>query len=142
MSFPFLGIFLKKTILMVSFHFKRAMVFSKMIFKGNLYWSKNWIKTFELKKITKKSIWESLLIRAGTIATIAAIVLMEVEKRLIWEENLQKVVEILGKVWNNGGNLLKGPKNLFDIGKSSRFQIRRVFLFWSSAKWPSHRMNC
>ena len=142
MSFPFLGTFLKKTILMVSFHFKRAMVFSKMIFKGNLYWSKNWIKTFELKKITKKSIGESLLILAGTIVTIAAIVPMEVEKRLIWAENLQKVVEILGQVWNNGGNLLKGLKNLFDIGKSSRFEIRRVFLLWSSAKWPRNRMNC
>ena len=65
------------------------------------------------KKEQKKSIWESLPIFTGIVA---ATIPTGVEKWLIWEEKLQKILEIFRKVWDNKKNLVKRHKYLFDIG--------------------------
>ena len=74
----------------------------------------------------KTNIWETILILAGTI------VLRGVEKMLILKEELQKVLEILRKVWDNWEKTAQGTIKF--VRQRLKFQIPifeipRVFCF-------------
>ena len=108
-------------VLLASFCFKDAIVFSEMIFKEKLleYSSdkKNQIKTFDHKKEQKNLMWEPLLIFASTSATI---VLVSVEKGLI-----EKKVAKSWKFWQKY-KTTREPDKLFKIEQYSRYQVFEI----------------